>query len=124
MKFALVLMLSFSAMAFADDTTKILESSVVKSLGQLLNEKHQGQCVLPTAASDIRWMCMGALAPITIPQITVSRCAFVVEITCPTEKAVIFGDRSSHFVQFPREMERIEITPSNTMISFTSISIK
>lgn len=124
MKFSLVLMLSFSAMAFADDTTIILESSVVKSLGQLMNDKHQGQCKLPTEAKDVHWMCMGALHPIKVPQITSSRCGFMVEITCPEEKAMILGDRSSHFVQFPSEMERIEIKPTGTTISFNSISIQ
>lgn len=70
--FSLLLALTFTFSAFADDSQKVLDHSMVKSLGEMMIEKHQGQCTLPTTAKDIHWMCMGALHPMTKLQITAS----------------------------------------------------
>lgn len=124
MKFVLFLALTFSLCAFCDDTKTILESSVVKSMGQLMNDKHQGQCTLPHKAQDVHWMCLGLMMPVKVPQITSNRCGFMVEIVCPEEKALLFGERVSFHVQFPNDMEAIVIKPTETTISFNSIVIK
>ncbi len=69
----------------------ILNHSVVKAVGELLNRENNDQCKLPTQKEDIQWMCMGALFPPTKPTLVNTGCGFVVEINCKGKVTSLFG---------------------------------
>ena len=105
------------------DSEKILNSSIVLSTGTLLNEKYGGHCKLPSEDSDIQWMCLGALGPVSTPTIEPMSCGFRVEIICPGETAEISGARVSYFLRVPKGQGNSGVSGTAPLIFFNSIKI-
>ena len=103
--------------------SEILNHTIVMTLGNLLNEKHDKQCVVPTTERDIHWMCLGALPQVTQPTIIANSCGFLMTIECPGEKATIVGQTVSYSVLNPAG-QRSTVTPTPTQVIINSVRME
>lgn len=88
--------------AYADTTiSKILNHPIVTTFVQLMQDKHQQKCVIPTEG-DIHWFCMGAI-PSTLkePTILSSGCFFNISFSCETETVSINGSNLGYYIMMP-----------------------
>ena len=106
-----------------DIPSEILSHSVLVSLEKLLNDKHGDQCVVPTTAKDIHWMCLGALPPVTQPMIYPNSCGFLMTIECPGETATIFGQTVSYSLLSPAG-QRNTVAPTDTRVTIDTVQFK
>ena len=93
MKFLiLTVMLSFAGIsAHADNSSEIVNSTVVTSTLALMQAKYANSCQTPKA-SDIHWMCTGALMPVSKLTLVPGGCGFAIDITCTGGRASIYGN--------------------------------
>lgn len=99
----------------------ILQHPVVVAVEKLMNDKDAGQCVLPQE-SDIRWMCTGAIKPVTKPEINATGCGFAIEVKCPSQTATIYGDETSYFLnQSLDEKHPLKVAPVSGGTNINSV---
>jgi hypothetical protein len=111
--------------SFGADSTaaQILNHPVVQSIEKLLNEKHGGQCVVPTLETEIRWMCTGARMPVTAPKIMPSSCGFGLDITCPGETISISGNTRSYYLEVPAGQPNT-VAPTDPLIIIGNVTYR
>jgi hypothetical protein len=99
---ALLLVVSVNVVAFADDNSdQVLNNAAVVNLASLVNQTHGSTCAVPLKPENIRWMCTGAIPPVTEPTLQPTGCGFFVDIKCPTETVRIGGRLASYLLVMP-----------------------
>lgn len=104
----------------SDINSEILNHSVVQGVEKLLNDKYSNQCVLPSTPQDIHWMCLGALPPVTQPEIFPSSCGFELIVTCPGENVYIFGSKTSYQLVVPQGQSN-PVAPTGEYVTINSV---
>ncbi len=77
-----------------DETAEILKNSIVSSTLKLMQSKHDGQCE-DLSEKNINFMCGGLLFPTNKLELKRNSCGIRVEIICPTEIALLYGEKGT-----------------------------
>lgn len=77
-----------------DNSAEILENSIITSTLELMQSKHDGMCE-DLSEKNISYMCGGLDLPTNKLELEKKSCGIKVEIICPTEKAVLFGEEGT-----------------------------
>ncbi len=95
---------------------KVISQPSIEALMTVLNQKHAGQCKLPSESSQIQWRCGGLVLPVEEPEMTPSSCGFIYVIDCPTEKVNVYGAKTSYFVNLGKKHPMTQIDLSTPEI--------
>lgn len=89
--FASLFVSMFSSAFASDNDAKILESSMVKNVYELMQSKNDLSCT-KLGAQNINWMCRGVRVATSKLALQRSGCGFALKINCNNETAILNGE--------------------------------
>jgi hypothetical protein len=106
--------------AKADQTTDILQNSIVTNTFALLQSKHNNTCT-PTTAQSIHWYCTGMIPSVSKLTLITTGCGFSVDLKCGNETTSLSG-RNTYMMAVDQTGVRQDISGADLGLSFDGSS--